>query len=564
MPCGNKAASHITKLTERPRTRGHHATPGAQMLESSLTYLEKIQKEAEEKLKEENEKQNTYKVFKEKQISRKALPPNTFREFQELGETAGIHRSKVDLPHISLEPNHSHFIFADDGSLEFGTDAKLRADVESCVAGIFKGVGVKQTGAGGKILRRIDDGITRMLLKDKQNTGWENAEVPPLPENNTECNTTMNDKVDRCQNEKCGGFFWGAQLAPSAQRWCEFCLRDEAIREKLRGNKSIAFASIPRVNVIALKHSFSHPQPIKIESNQTSHEISKEIERHRNVLESLRSMEYLDSNQLDLYDKAQMERHHKRCIELLELHRSETQCFEVESRDEVLGYFHGSMPELVELIKNVQTDIQKRKNKNPKMLKKGKPKISTNKERPLPHEVPMVCVCVQGGPGTINNVFSAAKNGTACLIVKGSGRAACLISDAVLLKDLSSKARDSRQEALAAFIVKDLGMIMDKSYKKLLSLLHGSAKLLQEFKKELDSKRNLDQLKELDWQAFREQNCQEWTRFKKDNLPLSEALKIEWHASQVVQKYMVKLPFCVTQKLHMVFEAAETGMCKVP
>ena len=71
-------------------------------------------------------------------------------------------------------------------------------------------------------------------------------------------------------------------------------------------------------------------------------------------------------------------------------------------------------------------------------------------------------------------------------------------------------------------------------------------------------------MKELDWQAFREQNCQEWTRFKKDNLPLSEALKIEWHASQVVQKYMVKLPFCVTQKLHMVFEAAETGMCKVP
>ena len=541
----------MTKSTERPRTRGHHkTTPGAQMLKPSEEYLifgvaQKVQKK--------------YLDFKKEHGSLEAPHPKTFKEFQEEGKISGQHRSKRSIPQYTLEPNHSHFIFADDGSLEFGTDAKLRADVESCVAGIFKGVGVKQTGAGGKILRRIDDGITRMLLKDKQNTGWENAEVevPPLPENNTECNTTMNDKVDRCQNEKCGGFFWGAQLAPPAQRLCEFCLRDAAIREKLRGNKSIAFESIPRVSVIALKHSFSHPQPIKIDSNQKSHEISKEIEKHRNVLESLRSMEYLDSNQLDLYDKAQMERHHNWCIELLELHRSETQCFEVESRDEVLGYFHGSMPELVELIKKVQNDIQKRKNKNPKMLKKGKPKISTNKERPLPHEVPMVCVCVQGGPGTINNVFSAAKNGTACLIVKGSGRAACLISDAVLLKDLSSKARDSRQEALAAFIVKDLGMIMDKSYKKLLSLLHGSAKLLQEFKKE---KRNLY----LDWQAFREQNCQEWTRFKKDNLPLSEALKIEWHASQVVQKYMVKLTFCVTQKLHMVFEAAETGMCKVP
>jgi hypothetical protein len=267
----------------------------------------------------------------------------------------------------------------------------------------------------------------------------------------------------------------------------------------------------------------------------------------------------LDSNlHLDLYDKAQMEQHHTWCIELLELHRSETKCFEVESRDEVLGYFHGCMPELLKLIKNVQNDIQRRMNKTPKMLKKEQPKISTQRERPVPHEVPMVCVCVQGGPGTINTVLSAAKNGTACLIVKGSGRAACLISDAVLLKDLKSrsKAHDTQQEALAAFIVKDLGMTNDKSYQKLLCRLHRNQKLLQEWKEE-------EGLGELDWEAFREQYCQEWSSYKKANPPLSEALKIEWHALQVVQKYMAKLPFCVTQKLHMVFEAAETGMCKV-
>jgi hypothetical protein len=556
------------------------------MLEPSRKYLNEIQEEANKKLKEEADKRKAYEEFKKNHLSPKALSRNTFREFQELGETAGIYRSKLKLPHISLEPNHSHFIFADDGSMEFGTDAKLRADVESCVAGIFRGVGVKQTGAGGKILRRIDDWITVMLLKDKQSKGWENADMPIddwitemlllkdkkskgrenadiPPEQNTECNTT---KIYGCKNMKCLGFFWGDSLHQTDQRLCEFCLRDDAIKKKLQESKS-AFESIPRVSVMALKHSFSHPQPIKIEINQTLPEISKEIERHRDVLESLRSTEYLDSNlHLDLYDRAQKEKHHTLCIELLELHRKETKCFEVESRDEVLGYFHGTMPELLTLIKNVQKDIQGRMNKTPKMLKKEKPKISMHRERPVPHEVPMVCVCVQGGPGTINTVLSAAKNGTACLIVKGSGRAACLISDAVLLKDLksSSKAHDTQQEALAAFIVKDLGMIIDKSYQKLLSRLHRCQKLLQEWKKEEDGKRKLKELGEWDWEAFREQYCQEWSRYKKDNAPLSEALKIEWHALQVVQKYMAKLPFCVTQKLHMVFEAAETGMCKVP
>jgi hypothetical protein len=79
-----------------------------------------------------------------------------------------MHREKrstkdVRIPQCSLEPNHSHFIFADNGSLDFGTEAKLRADVESCAAGVFMGVGAKQTDAGGKILQRIDDEITRML-----------------------------------------------------------------------------------------------------------------------------------------------------------------------------------------------------------------------------------------------------------------------------------------------------------------------------------------------------------------------------------------------------------------
>jgi hypothetical protein len=46
--------------------------------------------------------------------------------------------------------------------------------------------------------------------------------------------------------------------------------------------------------------------------------------------------------------------------------------------------------------------------------------------------IPAVCVCVEGGPGTIATVYHAVKNLTPVLLVRGSGRAANLLSDAVL------------------------------------------------------------------------------------------------------------------------------------
>mmetsp|Transcript_27590 Transcript_27590/g.65469 ORF Transcript_27590/g.65469 Transcript_27590/m.65469 type:complete len:1092 (-) Transcript_27590:365-3640(-) len=45
-----------------------------------------------------------------------------------------------------------------------------------------------------------------------------------------------------------------------------------------------------------------------------------------------------------------------------------------------------------------------------------------------------VCVCVQGGPGTADTVLSAARAGTPILLVRGSGKAADLIADSVLLQ----------------------------------------------------------------------------------------------------------------------------------
>jgi hypothetical protein len=137
------------------------------------------------------------------------------------------------------------------------------------------------------------------------------------------------------------------------------------------------------------------------------------------------------------------------------------------------------------------------------------------------------------------------------------------MSDAVLLKDLKSspKVLDSQQQALAALMVEDLRMKMDKKkgsydYKDLKIRLEKSEKLLQAWKKE--------KYESLNWDDFRSQHCQKWSGHKKDNAPLSEALRVEWLASLVVQKYIEKAPFCVTEKLRLVFQAADTGMCKVP
>ena len=78
---------------------------------------------------------------------------------------------------------------------------------------------------------------------------------------------------------------------------CNVCLSNEAIKEKLQGNTSPAFESIPRARFVAFMHFFSHKlDPSKIESNQEPHEIEKEIEKHKDALTRLRSKESLDSS----------------------------------------------------------------------------------------------------------------------------------------------------------------------------------------------------------------------------------------------------------------------------
>ena len=52
-------------------------------------------------------------------------------------------------------------------------------------------------------------------------------------------------------------------------------------------------------------------------------------------------------------------------------------------------------------------------------------------------DVPLVCVCVQGGPGTVGTVLNAVMQDIPALLVRGSGKASDLLSDAVLLKRIA-------------------------------------------------------------------------------------------------------------------------------
>jgi hypothetical protein len=60
-----------------------------------------------------------------------------FAAFEEMSKLLLKERTKRNFSGAQLDPNHSHFIFADDGRLmNYGAETQLRADIESCIAGL--------------------------------------------------------------------------------------------------------------------------------------------------------------------------------------------------------------------------------------------------------------------------------------------------------------------------------------------------------------------------------------------------------------------------------------------
>ena len=98
--------------------------------------------------------------------------------FEDVSKLVSKERHRRGFFGTQLDPNHSHFIFADDGGLlNFGGETRLRADIESCVAGNFKMVGI-DNGGGGKILQRVDQGISAMLENMNHGRLWGSSALP--------------------------------------------------------------------------------------------------------------------------------------------------------------------------------------------------------------------------------------------------------------------------------------------------------------------------------------------------------------------------------------------------
>ncbi len=137
------------------------------------------------------------------------------------------------------------------------------------------------------------------MLVHKLKKGWEDCDLPLVPEKNAEANFKRKFTTHRCETVNCGRFLWGlpevefgsASSVAQKQRKCEFCLRSEAIKQKLRDcSPPAGCQSILSVDVIALRHALRHAlmhkEPIKWDAT--------EIDRHQEALKDLNSKEYLE------------------------------------------------------------------------------------------------------------------------------------------------------------------------------------------------------------------------------------------------------------------------------
>ena len=102
--------------------------------------------------------------------------------------------------------------------------------------------------------------------------------------------------------------------------------------------------------------------------------------------------------------------------------------------------------------------------------------------------VPIVCVMVEGGPGTIDTVRHALLNGTPCVIIDGSGRGADVLAYAVKLSEKMNHANSGSEEdkkekleklirAKTESVLKLKGPAVDKNVKWIIECLFYTSKI---------------------------------------------------------------------------------------
>ena len=354
-------------------------------------------------------------------------------------------------------------------------------------------------GVGAKILHRVDIGIAKMLRE--MNKGWPGLELL-VSESDAETvgkeNTPKRllDIVDNCS--KCRKFMWKQSKHLSDEpvadpTLCPICRRNRRIQSRLEKD-SDEYREAPKVEVSAVLCASSGED--RLDFNSIDNPKSEHKRLHRK-LEVLRSNE-----QMNNYAKRQ---HLACCVALLDLYIKQADCIKVTHRGELLGVFKGHVVDLVKLVHEEPKQRQQ-------SLLQVKPQVKKHaatgiQKHMMPEEVPLVSVCVQGGPNTVDTVRNAVVNSTPSLLVKGSGKAACLMSDAVLLKctkNLQDQKGiyDNKQHALSQFFTEDLQMKRDAQgsfdYKKLVARLKFNTLKLKNKKK---YRRNMD------WPRFRREEC---------------------------------------------------------
>jgi hypothetical protein len=181
-------------------------------------------------------------------------------------------------------------------------------------------------------------------------------------------------------------------------------------------------------------------------------------------------------------------------------------------------------------------------------------------------------------------VKDAVMNATPALLIKGSGQAACLMADAVVIKDYTTSTNqktmlDEQQQKLLTFVEFMMFVFQIQSgkqgkfnYTKLIECLKESSRKLEIAVRTQLSSNNL--ASSAKWAKFREVFCFESTR-----IPMSEryvgeearvsapqsAMRVEREGAILVgQTYRMETSqFSVCELLCNVFQAANTGKCHV-
>ena len=289
--------------------------------------------------------------------------------------------------------------------------------------------------------------------------------------------------MDRCG--KCSKYMWQQRQAVKEQQQpstpvavtfihlCPVCRRNSIIQSKLE------------------EHSEG-----RTEANVS--EVEVEVEVSTLLHASLDGQLHVQSTQAEL-DRRKQKR------EELERALRGARCIKVMHRKETLGDFRGKLVDLIKLVSDAATNARQLQAQGKRQVQR-QATIGCHKQE-LPEIVPRVHICIDGGPGSVFTVCDIATGGRGCLLVKGSGRAACLLSDAVLLKNTRNMEDkkgiyDEKLLALSDFLTKELGMKRDGAggfdYTQL-------ACLLTQCFRQLEVKRS--QFAAMDWPKFRQVEC---------------------------------------------------------